>query len=59
MELPKKAFFGRFPSLPPIPPPPQKRRFYLYCRLAVSEILATTVDGFVDSCSDGYVPCVS
>ena len=34
----KNSVFGRFSSLPPRPPPPQKRKFYFNCRLAVSEL---------------------
>ena len=33
----KTSVFGRFSSLPPSPSPPQKRKIYFYCRLAVSE----------------------
>ena len=35
----KTAFFCRFSSLPPCPPPPQKRKFCFYCRLAISDCL--------------------
>ena len=33
----EKQRFGRFSSLPPKPPPLKNRKFYFYCRLAVSE----------------------
>ena len=33
----EKQHFGRFSSLPPRPPPRKKRKFYFYCRLAVSD----------------------
>ena len=33
----EKQHFGRFSSLPPSPPPLKNRKFYFYCRLAVSE----------------------
>ena len=34
----KTSVFGRFSSLPlRTPPPPSKRKYYFYCRLAVSE----------------------
>ena len=33
----KQAFLDDFPLCPQGPPPPQKRKFYFYCRLAVSE----------------------
>ena len=35
-RFPRKKHFGRFYSLPPIPPP-HNRKFDFYCRLAVSE----------------------
>ena len=38
----KQAFLDDFPLCPQKAPPPQKRKFYFYCRLAVS-----------DSCVDG------
>ena len=34
----KNSVFGRFSSLPPRPPSPQKARKHFYCRLAVSDI---------------------
>ena len=34
----KKQRFGRFSSLPPRPPPLENRKFYFYCRLAVSDL---------------------
>ena len=33
----KTAFWGRFSSLPPTPPPLKKHKFHFNCRLAVSE----------------------
>ena len=33
----EKQRFGRFSSLPRRPHPPENRKFYFYCRLAVSE----------------------
>ena len=36
--LRKTAFFDDLPPCPQGPPPPQKRKIYFYCRLAVSEI---------------------
>ena len=30
----EKQRFGRYSSLPPFPSPPQRRKFYFYCRLA-------------------------
>ena len=33
----KNSVCGRFSSLPPAPPPPRKRKFDFYCRLAVSD----------------------
>ena len=33
----KQAFLDDFPLCPKDPPPPQKRKIYFYCRLAVSE----------------------
>ena len=37
----KRALFGRLSSLPPMPPP-QKRKFCFYCRLAVSDLSRTS-----------------
>ena len=39
VAFPKKnpAFLDDFPLCPQAPSPPQKRKFYFYCRLAVSE----------------------
>ena len=36
----KTAFLGDFPLCPQGPPPLKKRKFYFYCRLAVSELLS-------------------
>ena len=43
-RFPRKiAFLDDFPQCPPGPPPPQKREFYFYCRLAVSEIMGSPI----------------
>ena len=33
----KNSVLDNFPLCPPCPPPPEKRKFYFYCRLAFSE----------------------
>ena len=51
MAFPKKnSVFGRLSSLPPMPcPPPQKRKFHFYCRLAVSETPKNTSHSRTDT----------
>ena len=43
----KNSVFGRFSPLPPRPPPLKKRKFYFYCRLAVSEKEPFSLENFI------------
>ena len=54
----KNSVLDDFPLCPPLPPPPQSRKFYFYCLLAVSEYRARP---FRDSIAEGSIapmlPC--